>query len=279
MKRPDDRSLFGPLGPNRRHAGPKGCAVRHDPENSPGFPAAYPDRYLPRRGDHRGVPSDRRTVPPVITAEPFGPRGRRRRWGGGASTRPGSPVERMSAMATPVDAPLGQDVVRERARARRILVLSAVLALLVMGAVVALGLNAAHARPRRPRGIPLPPRGLRANRESPSEPEVDDGCPVDPDHPPRVAFDLPPSGLDFGEVKQGAVLEQEVVVRNEGRGTLCIRRVESGCGCIKAKLSGDARRVEPGRGRPDPGTLDTQGKDGEQKKTIRVYTNAVDEPV
>lgn len=63
VESPEDRSLWGPGGVNRRDPGRKGCEVCHDIENSFGFVEHYEEKFLPRV-DHRNVPSDRRYVDP-----------------------------------------------------------------------------------------------------------------------------------------------------------------------------------------------------------------------
>jgi hypothetical protein len=63
VEAPDDRSLFGPGGPNVARPGRESCVSCHDAENSVGFPARFERRYLPQV-DHHLVPSDVRTVAP-----------------------------------------------------------------------------------------------------------------------------------------------------------------------------------------------------------------------
>lgn len=165
----------------------------------------------------------------------------------------------------------------ERARTRRVVLLSAVLTVLGMGGVVALGLAGSgtgdDARPLSPDHPLSEIYGGAAVGAS------DDRVPFDPERPPRMVFDLPPSGVDFGAVKQGVDVTREVVFRNEGSGPLHILRVDRGCGCIQARLVGGKRRYEPGEEGRIVITLDTKGREGIQAKTVTIHTNAVDVPL
>lgn len=168
-------------------------------------------------------------------------------------------------------------------RTRWVIVLSSLLTVGVMAAVIAIGLDRGNGEGGEARGpgIHADAQGKRYDpRDASRDPGgAPDGCPYDPDHPPRLAFDLPGTGVEFGAVKQGVELEREVVFRNDGSGPLCIRRVDSGCGCIKARLVGEMRRFEPGDTGSVRVTLDTRGREGLQKKTITLYTNLVDDPL
>jgi hypothetical protein len=169
--------------------------------------------------------------------------------------------------------------VQRRVRDRRVILVSGVFAVLVMAAVVTFGWQASRLGLAGDESGAGGPGGPGGRAGAPWLPPDDDECPTDSEHPPRMVFDLPPSGLHFGEVKQGLVLEKDIVFRNEGSGPLCIRRVDSGCGCIKAKLLEDVRRYEPGESGRIHVLLDTKGREGQQKKTITIYTNAVDVPL
>lgn len=169
------------------------------------------------------------------------------------------------------------------ARTRWVILLSSVLTVGVMAAVIAVGLEGEQSRERLDRGPLVHPDGT-GTHASAGDPGRDPGgivqaCPYEPGQPPRLVFDLPPSGVEFGAVKQGVELEREVAFKNDGSGPLCIRRVDSGCGCIKARLVGDKKRYEPGEGGSVRVTLDTRGREGLQKKTISLVTNVVEDPL
>jgi len=168
----------------------------------------------------------------------------------------------------------------DRRRTRWVVVLTSALTLAIMGLVIAAGVKEKQKRDALAAGLHPGDGWTTPAGEGERDPGIPaDGCPYDPDHPPRLVFDLPPTGLEFGAVKQGALLERDIVFHNEGSGPLCVRRVDSGCGCIKAHLEGEKRRFEPGESGQVKVTLDTKGRDGDQKKVITVYTNVLDDPL
>jgi hypothetical protein len=80
-------------------------------------------------------------------------------------------------------------------------------------------------------------------------------------------------------VKQGVVKTLEVRFRSDGTGPLCIRRVSTGCGCVKADLVGEKRRFEPGEEGVISVVLDSTGRHGSQRKSVTVYTNDLESPL
>ncbi len=173
----------------------------------------------------------------------------------------------------PPDPARDSESAREHKRSRNVIILTTFLTVLVMGGVVTLGLIA--------RGGDEPADTSTARWGDPYRqvPWEDEDCKPDPAHPPKLVFDLPPEGLEFGAVKQGVELQRDVVFHNEGSGPLCIRDVQSPCGCIHAKLVGDVKKLQPNESGKIAIRLATEGKDGEQSKRISVYTNALDPPV
>jgi hypothetical protein len=109
----------------------------------------------------------------------------------------------------------------------------------------------------------------------PVELPLPEGCTSDPDRPPKLVFDLPPEGLDFGRMKQGEVREREVTFRNDGKGLLCLRgdAPKTGCGCVRAAFVGTKRKFEPGETGTIKITVDTTSREGEQRKSVTVATN------
>lgn len=145
----------------------------------------------------------------------------------------------------------------------------------VMAGVVAAALHRKATSPDpmefASRGEPSPARaGERggAPRELPPE------CRPDEANPARLAFDLPEgSRLDLGALKQGAVVERDVVVRNTGSGVLCVpSEPHTGCGCVKATWVGETR-VPPGGTAIVRLRVDTKGKEGRVEKDVTLYTN------
>lgn len=100
-----------------------------------------------------------------------------------------------------------------------------------------------------------------------------EGCVPDPAHPPALQVDLEEAGVDFGRVRQGQQVERRVAFRNTGSGPLCIRDVQTGCGCVKARLEGDRRRFESGEAGLLLLLLDSTGRHGLQSKAFTLVTN------
>jgi hypothetical protein len=175
-----------------------------------------------------------------------------------------------SAAASPVET----DAARAAAGSRGVLIATCALAGAVFVAVLLFGLPGGDSRSGDGRGAP--DGSVHWRHGGPAG--ADDGCPFDAAHPPRLVFDLPPEGVAFGAVKQDVVMHRDVVFRNEGSGPLCVRRVGSGCGCIKATLLGEKRRFEPGEEGTVRVILDTTGREGQEEMPITFYTNAHEEP-
>ena len=107
-----------------------------------------------------------------------------------------------------------------------------------------------------PQGKPMPP-----------------GCDVDSADPPVLPFaDLPGNRLSVGALRQGEKLMRTVTVRNTGGGVLCVRDIETGCGCVKADWEGD-RHIASGASGTLSLRIDTTDKDGVQDKWVTLYTN------
>jgi hypothetical protein len=161
----------------------------------------------------------------------------------------------------------------EERRGRRVLVATTVASVVVMGGLVALAMTGsdgggdAHATPS-----PITHASMRRAVD------FGPGCTADRDRPPRLQVDLPPEGVDFGEVKQGAVVERVVPFTNVGLGPLCIADPDSGCSCAKATIRGDKRRYESGEDGAFLITLRTEGHSGKQDRTFSVATNEIETP-
>lgn len=104
--------------------------------------------------------------------------------------------------------------------------------------------------------------------------ELPPECRPDAANPAKLVFDLPGGNrLDLGPVKQGGVVERDVVVRNTGRGVLCVPlEPHTGCGCVKATWVGETRILPGGTGLVRI-RLDTKGKEGIVEKDVTIYTN------
>ena len=106
------------------------------------------------------------------------------------------------------------------------------------------------------------------------------GCgQLDPDHPPEVEFVLEGGKMKVGELKQGVKVERTVTFRNSGTGPLCVAKVSTGCGCLKAKLVGEKKRFEPGEEGKVAVVIDTTGRVGTIRKQVTLTTNALTSPL
>jgi hypothetical protein len=106
------------------------------------------------------------------------------------------------------------------------------------------------------------------------------GCGTyDPAHPPHILVDTVNGAVDLGKQKQGVSVVHEVGFRNTGTGPLCIARVSTGCGCLKASLVGDKRRFEPGEGGRIRLAADTTGRVGLVHKQVTITCNDPDTPL
>jgi len=159
-------------------------------------------------------------------------------------------------------------------RARLILLLSSAVAVVVMGGLVGLAVVGPTAGRAKEVG---PHLGLQPSPTSSDPVAMPVGCVPDPARPPRLVVDLDVQGVDFGKVKQGQTVERRVTFRSTGEGPLCIRDVQTGCGCVKARLDGDKRRYEPGEGGTILLVLDSTGRSGIENKAFTIVTNELDQ--
>lgn len=76
---------------------------------------------------------------------------------------------------------------------------------------------------------------------------------------------------DFGTVKEGSVLELDVLVKNLGKSDLQIERVKSSCGCTAALMSEET--IKAGNFGSLHIELDTSNISGKRTRTVSVSTN------
>lgn len=119
-------------------------------------------------------------------------------------------------------------------------------------------------------------KGRRADATKSAE--LPPECRPNKDNPGKLRFELPSDVLDLGSVKQGGILERDVVVRNTGSGTLCVpEKPRTGCGCVQAEWVGEMRLrpTETGIARL---RIDTKGKEGHVDKDVTIVSNDPDRP-
>lgn len=91
------------------------------------------------------------------------------------------------------------------------------------------------------------------------------------------SLQLSVSEIKFPSMKQGAVLEREIVCRNTGKKTLKIRSVITNCSCLSAVA--DAETIEPGSSVKIKIRFSSAGRIGRQIKSVMIYSNDPLHPV
>ena len=95
-------------------------------------------------------------------------------------------------------------------------------------------------------------------------------------------FTLPPAlsdpdEWDFGQVKEGKVLEHTFTLKNESPETLTINRVNTSCGCTasavkkKVVLAGESTAIEV--------EFKSKGYSGPTQQYVYVHTDNLDKPI
>ncbi len=93
--------------------------------------------------------------------------------------------------------------------------------------------------------------------------------PVDTSELARIVFEEPT--YDFGEVREGTVVEHEFYFKNTGRVPLSILNARSSCGCTVPEWPKDP--IPPGGTGKIKARFNTEGKTEEQKKVIYITAN------
>ncbi len=91
---------------------------------------------------------------------------------------------------------------------------------------------------------------------------------------PKASFEN--TEFDFGTVSQGTKVAHDFRLMNVGEADLLVQRVVAACGCTAASAVNTP--VTPGTDTMVHVEFDTKGFSGEKLKTVRVYTNDVDNP-
>lgn len=158
-------------------------------------------------------------------------------------------------------------------RGRRIVILTTVASVLVMGGLVALAVSGHAGEPSAGPGSPPPPY-----TPAPRAFQFPPGCTPEREKPPRLEASIADAGVEFGRVKQGGTIEQVVPFQNTGSGPLCVGDPETGCGCVKVTLQDERKRYEPGERGAFVVRLLTDGHSGRQDKSFWVATNETETP-
>ena len=92
---------------------------------------------------------------------------------------------------------------------------------------------------------------------------------------PNISFSR--DKFDFGDVKQGPVLEGIFDFKNTGQNVLVIKNVKPACGCTGV-VANEKKEYQPGESGTVKFTFNTEGRMGKNEKTITVETNDPKEP-
>jgi len=83
-----------------------------------------------------------------------------------------------------------------------------------------------------------------------------------------------PNEWDFGQVKQGAVLKHDFVLKNDTDDILAINSVNTSCGCTASKAEKDS--LLPHESTIIKVTFNSKGYSGEVKQYVYVHTDNAD---
>lgn len=88
---------------------------------------------------------------------------------------------------------------------------------------------------------------------------------------------LAASSMDFGRVKEDALVVREVSVSNAGQQELQIKSVQGNCSCIATSVS--KASLKPGESAMINVTFDAADRKGTQQKAVTIYSNDPRQPV
>jgi len=92
---------------------------------------------------------------------------------------------------------------------------------------------------------------------------------------PKAVFET--RAFNFGKIVQGASVEHEFIIKNEGNEELVIRKWKPGCGCTSSQP--DKMILMPGESTSAKAIFNSTGQSGNIHKAITVVTNDPVEPV
>jgi hypothetical protein len=96
-----------------------------------------------------------------------------------------------------------------------------------------------------------------------------------PEQRPKVHFDA--TTYNFGEIKEGSVVEHSYIIENHGKGDLIIHRTKASCGCTVAEL--EKTIIKPGEQTFLKVKFDSHGMSGFMSKAVTFICNDPDNPV
>ncbi|WP_128547708.1 DUF1573 domain-containing protein [Larkinella soli] len=87
---------------------------------------------------------------------------------------------------------------------------------------------------------------------------------------PKIVF-ADKGVYDFGDVTEGDTVERNFAFKNEGEFPLIINNIQTSCGCTTPEWP--RKPIGPGEKSSIRVRFNSQGKRGEQNKTVTVYAN------
>ena len=78
---------------------------------------------------------------------------------------------------------------------------------------------------------------------------------------------------NFGDIIQGETVSHQFVFTNTGEGDLIISNAKGSCGCTVPKWP--KKPIAPGKKAEIKVTFNSSGREGKQKKTVTLVTNAI----
>jgi Protein of unknown function (DUF1573) len=87
---------------------------------------------------------------------------------------------------------------------------------------------------------------------------------------------LQQNSFDFGDIKQGETVSHTFVISNNGGDLLKISNVQASCGCTAA--APEKNELAPGESTNLTVKFNSSGRQGMQKKTVKIFTNDPQNP-
>lgn len=87
---------------------------------------------------------------------------------------------------------------------------------------------------------------------------------------PEISFEK--SSFDFGDIRQGQVVNASFKFKNTGKSPLILQNVQTSCGCTVPQWPKEP--IGPGKTAELNATFNSAGKMGQQNKVITVFSNA-----
>ena len=88
---------------------------------------------------------------------------------------------------------------------------------------------------------------------------------------PELSFET--LRYNFGDITQGETVSHQFVFTNTGEGNLIISNAKGSCGCTVPKWP--KKPITPGEKAEIKVTFNSSGREGKQKKTVTLVTNAI----